>query len=200
MESGETQFEFDADDPDAVLLAVRQRFVAGFLERFHSFGLMIDAIGADVDGGPSEALAQLHRAEEGLELLAKRDPADQRFPEDLGLALRTLADHRLEMGDTAGAERDLQRSLGLLEPLYQANSRNLILLRDLADCYQGFGDLSASRSNWRQALGWYQKSLDLWGRWKQVGASSVYDRQRHDLAARLVAQAAKNSSRNSSSP
>jgi len=152
-------------------------------------------------GKRSEALAELQRAVEGLEVLAAREPADARFPEDLGLALHTLADHRLRTGDTAGAERDLQRSLGLLEPLYQANPRNLKLLRDLADCYQGFGDLSASRSNWEQARGWYQKSLDLWGRWKDVGTSSIYDRQRQDLAARLVAQAAKkNVSRVLSSP
>lgn len=83
--------------------------------------------------------------------------------------------------------------------LDQENPRKLTLLRDLADCYQGFGDLSASRSNWKQAQGWYQKSLDLWERWKQVGISSIYDRQRRDLAARLVAQAAKNSSTNSPS-
>ena len=66
MESGETQLVLDDDDPDAVLLAVRQRFVAGFLERFNSFGLMIDAIGADVDGGPGEALAQLLHRTAGL--------------------------------------------------------------------------------------------------------------------------------------
>src|SRR2546422_5429060 len=65
MESGPTRFELD-DDPDTVLLAVRQRFVAGFLERFNSFGLMIDAIGTDVDGGPSEALAQLLHRTAGL--------------------------------------------------------------------------------------------------------------------------------------
>ena len=127
-------------------------------------------------GKRSEALTELHRAVQGLEALANRDPADARFPEDLGLALRALADHRLEIGDTAGAERDLQRSLALLEPLYQANPRNLSLLRDLADCYQGLGDLSASRSNWKQAQGWY----------------------RLDLAARLVAEAAKKTSKKSS--
>ena len=143
----------------------------------------------------SQALTELDRAVEGLEALARRDPADQRFPEDLGTALRTRAAHRLEVGDTAGAEPDLERSLGLLEPLYQANPRNLTLLRDLADCHQGFGDLVARRSNWKQALRSYRKSLELWQGWKQVGVSSVYDRQRQDLAARLVAQAAKNSRR-----
>jgi len=150
-------------------------------------------------GKRSQALAELHKAEERLEELANGDPADTRFREYLGVALHTRAAHWLEIGSAAEAERDLQRSLGLLEPLHQANSRKLTLLRDVADCYQGFGDLSASRSNWKQAQVWYQKSLELWERWKQVGASSVYDRQRRDLAARLAAHAARNSSRNPSS-
>jgi len=64
MESGETQFELD--DPDTVLRAARQRFVAGFLERFNSFGLMVDAIGANVGGGPIDALAQLLHRTAGL--------------------------------------------------------------------------------------------------------------------------------------
>src|SRR2546426_7457632 len=65
MESGEAPFELD-DDPDAVLRAARQRFVAGFLERFNSFGLMIDAVGSNVEGGPIDALAQLLHRTAGL--------------------------------------------------------------------------------------------------------------------------------------
>jgi hypothetical protein len=66
------------------------------------------------------------------------------------------------MGDEAGAERPL----GLLEPLYGANPRNPTALRDLADCYQVFGDIHASRSEWKIAHDWYQKRLEFWQRWK----------------------------------
>jgi serine/threonine-protein kinase len=111
-----------------------------------------------------------------------------------------LAAHRLEMGDDAGTERDLRGSLDLLEPLYRANPRKLTRLRDLADCYQVFGDLHASRSDWKSAHAWYQKSLELWDRWKEVGTSSIYDRQRRDAAARLVARSASRLSRIRSSP
>jgi serine/threonine-protein kinase len=150
-------------------------------------------------GKRSEALAELRRAVEILEGLAKRDPNDIDVRQYLGVALQTQGAHRLEMGDAGGVEKDLQRSLGLLELLYQQNPRKLMLLRDLADCYQGFGDLCASRSNWKQAQAWYRKSLDLWERWKRVGVSSVYDRQRGDHAASLVAQVAKKSSKSSPS-
>src|SRR2546426_4054077 len=64
MESGETQFELD--DPDTILRAARQRFVAGSLERCNSCGLMVDAIGANVGGGPIDALAQLLHRTAGL--------------------------------------------------------------------------------------------------------------------------------------
>lgn len=98
------------------------------------------------------------------------------------------------MGDGPGAERDLERARRLLEPLQRQSPHNLTILRDLADCHQGFGDLAASRSDWKAAGLEYQKSLDLWESWKQVGTSSVYDRQRRDIAAVLVARAAKKSS------
>jgi serine/threonine protein kinase len=150
-------------------------------------------------GKRSEALAQLQRAVEILEGVAKRDPGNAEARQLWGVALNTRATHRLGMGDAGEAERDLQRSLAILEPLYQENPHKLTLLRDVADCYQGFGDLFASRSQWKEAQTWYQRSLDLWERWKQVGVSSIYDRQHRDLANRLVAQATNHVSIKSSS-
>jgi tetratricopeptide (TPR) repeat protein len=147
----------------------------------------------------ADAMAELRRVVEILEGLATRDPADMDVRQNLGMALHTRAAHQLGTGNASGAEKDLERSRALLEPLYQQNPRKLTLLRDLADCYQGFGNLSASRSNWKQAQTWYQKSLDLWELWKQVGVSSVYDHQRRDVATRLVALAAKNSTKKNSS-
>jgi serine/threonine-protein kinase len=143
-------------------------------------------------GNRTEALKELESAVERLQRLARQNPDDVRVPEYLGLALHTLAAHRLEMGDRTGAGQDLERSLGLLEPLYQANPRKLTRLRDLADCYRVFGNLHASRSEWPAAHAWYRKSLELWQRWGEVGTSSVYDRQRREAAALLVAKAAGN--------
>jgi tetratricopeptide (TPR) repeat protein len=147
-------------------------------------------------GRRSEALAELQRAVEIYEGLHDQSPDRVDFGRRLGEALVALAAHRLETRDAGGAERELQRSLGLLETLNRQYPRNLMILRDLADCHQGFGDLAASRSDWKQAQLEYQESLDLWDRWKQVGTSSVFDRQRRDVAAGLVAKAAKKSSRN----
>ena len=54
-------------------------------------------------GNRTEALKELQSAVERLQRLARQNPDDVRVPEYLGLALHTLAAHRLEMGDPAGA-------------------------------------------------------------------------------------------------
>ena len=140
----------------------------------------------------SEALAELQKAATRLDRLAGENPEDARVAEYLGLTLYTRAALRIELHDLDGARQDLDRSRSLLEPLFRANPRQLTRLRDLANCYQSFGDLSASRAEWIPARAWYQKSLELWDRWKQLGASSIYDRERRDLANRRVAEAAGN--------
>jgi eukaryotic-like serine/threonine-protein kinase len=142
-------------------------------------------------GRRTEALAELQRAAESLGDLRDRSPQYVWIGEEFGAALLKLASCRLGMGDNRGAEQDLGRALGVLEPLYRENPRNLKVLRDLADGHQGLGDLAASRSDWREACVQYQKSLDLWERWKDVGRSSVYDSRRRDIAAGLVVRAAR---------
>lgn len=140
-------------------------------------------------GRQSQALEQLDTAVERLQKEAGQHSDDPRLREYFGLALHTRAAHRLRAGDRAGAAQDLERSLGIVEPLYKENPRKLTRLRDLADCYQVFGDLYVSRSEWKPAQAWYQKSLELWDRWKQVGTSSVYDSRRRDAAAGRLAKA-----------
>jgi serine/threonine protein kinase len=150
-------------------------------------------------GKRSEALAELQKAVGTLENLYNRDSTDLPNRELLGVALHTRASHRLEMSDARSAERDLTRSRQLLEAAYQENPNNLELLRDLADCYQGFGDLSSYGADWVRAKVYYQKSLDLWKNWSQIGISTIYDRQRRDVAAKLVVRARRHISKNSPS-
>ena len=47
-------------------------------------------------------------------------------------------------------------------------------------------------ADWKAAQASYEKSLALWDGWKQLGSSSIYDRERRGSAARLVAYAARN--------
>jgi len=144
-------------------------------------------------GKRGEAFTRLDAAVETMEALHRQNPEHVEFALDLGEALDKRATCRLESRDSARAEQDLQRSMAILDPTFRANPRNLTALRNLADCHRGFGDLAASRSDWKKAGIEYQKSLDLWDRWKEVGTSSVYDQRRRDDAALLVARATKQS-------
>ena len=146
-------------------------------------------------GRNAEALPEVLNAVEVLRALHEQNPALLYLGDDLAAALLGLAACRLELGDGGGAEHNLQETLRLLKTLQDQNSRDLRLLRDLANCHQGFGDLAARRSDWAQARAEYQKSLDLWESWKQVGVSSVYDQRHRDAAAELVARAASKASK-----
>jgi hypothetical protein len=62
----------------------------------------------------------------------------------------------------------------------------LMILRDLADCHRTKGDLAMGRLNWVDAQREYQKSLDLWQRWPQIGTSSLYDQQQREAVVRAL--------------
>ena len=88
-----------------------------------------------------------------------------------------------------GAKQDLSRSEEVLTNLLKDNANNLTVLRDLAECHRTTGDLAVGRSNWPEAQREYQKSLDLWQRWPQIGTSSIYDQHQRDAALLLVRNA-----------
>ena len=73
--------------------------------------------------------------------------------------------------------------------LEQQNPSNLTVLRDLADCYRLRGYLAARRSNWPEAQREYQKSLDLWQRWPEIGTSSIYDQRQRQAAIKVLREA-----------
>jgi eukaryotic-like serine/threonine-protein kinase len=141
-------------------------------------------------GKNSIARDQVQKAIGVLEGLSSRDPVEVSAHELLALALQKRAASQLRDGSTSGAEQDLRRSENMLTKLSSANPNNLTVLRDLADCYRAKGDLAKSRSDWKKAQREYQKSLDLWQRWLQIGKSSVYDQRQRALATSLVNGAA----------
>ena len=124
-----------------------------------------------------------------LQTLRKRDSANIAVPQLMGVALHNRASMFLRVGDFRSAEQDIQRSEELLAALYQQNPNNLMILRDLADCYRARGNLAAHLSHWEDATRNYQKSLDLWQRWLQIGKSSTYDQRQRALAAWRVRDA-----------
>ncbi len=137
----------------------------------------------------TSAMDQLQQAIAVLEGLSDQDSTEISAHRLLALALQRRASQLAQLGSTGPADQDLQRSEEILVKLYKENLNNLTVLRDLADCYREKGNLDAHRSRWLDASREYQKSVDLWQRWPQIGKSSVYDQRQRQLAARLVRQA-----------
>ena len=148
-------------------------------------------------GKHAQAMDQLQRAIDVLESLSNGDSEEFSSRQLLAVALRARASYLLQVGDAPSAEPELRRSQQILVTLYQQNPNNLALLRDLADCYREMGELAAYRSKWKEAKGEYQKSLELWQHWTQIGKSSVYDQRQRQLVASLVRLAAKHLSNSS---
>jgi tetratricopeptide (TPR) repeat protein len=140
-------------------------------------------------GNHAEATAQLSRALQVANMLVRRDPEDLSFRDLLGVALHETGSHLMQVGAPTEASLNLQQSEQILAKLYSENPNNLMILRDLADCHRTRGDLANSRSNWVDAQREYQKSLDLWQHWTQIGKSSTYDQRQRALAAGRVRDA-----------
>jgi tetratricopeptide (TPR) repeat protein len=106
----------------------------------------------------------------------------------------------LEMGDVPGAMEYYQKALTLAEEAVAKQPAQIHRWRDLADCYEGLGKHSVKLatapgltaetriSAWRTARDWFQKSLALWRSWSQNGASSPFNLNRAEQAARALAQ------------
>lgn len=57
----------------------------------------------------------------------------------------------MQRSEFVAAQQDLQYSEEILSALYQQNPNNLMILRDLADCYRAKGNLAAHRSKRNEA-------------------------------------------------
>jgi eukaryotic-like serine/threonine-protein kinase len=140
-------------------------------------------------GKQADAIKQLQSAIQIANELVKRDSTEISFRQLLGVALHRKAFVLASIGQISEAEHELQQSEDILTPLYQENSNNLLILRDLADCYRVKGDVAARQSKWRDARLAYQRSLDLWNKWPKTGKPSVYDQRQREIAAGLVRKA-----------
>jgi len=175
-----------ANPEDAEILNSDSLARIGFAHVLHRLGLH------------RQAMAELRGAVDIATRLANRDATNISTRQLLGVALHTRAHYLLQEGNGDDTEKDLQQSQEILSRLYQENPNNLMLLRDLADCYRGTGDLAAQRSDWGEAQLEYQKSLRLWEHWTDIGKSTAYDQQRRQQASTLERNATKHLPKHSS--
>lgn len=142
-------------------------------------------------GNHAEATAQLSRALKVANMLVSRDPEDLSFRDLLGIVLHETGSQLMQVGALTPASVNLQQSEQILAKVFSENPNNLMVLRDLADCHNAQGHLAAGRSNWVDARREYQKSLDLWQRWPQIGTSSIYDQRQREAVIRALRDASR---------
>jgi tetratricopeptide (TPR) repeat protein len=139
----------------------------------------------------AEATTQLSSALKIANLLVGRDPEDLSFRDLLGIVLHETGSQLMQVGALTPASVNLQQSEQILAKVFSENPNNLMVLRDLADCHNAKGHLAAGRSNWVDARREYQKSLDLWQRWPQIGTSSIYDQRQREAVIRALRDASR---------
>ena len=137
----------------------------------------------------AEAASQLSSALKVANMLVSRDPEDLSFRDLLGEVLHETGSQLAQAGALSEASLNLQQAEQILAKLFGENPSNVMILRDLADCHRSEGDLAARRSNWPEAQREYQKSLDLWQRWPEIGTSSIYDQRQRQAAVKVLREA-----------
>jgi tetratricopeptide (TPR) repeat protein len=135
---------------------------------------------------PAEARETMERAVQLLNAATTNTP----WRTDLQLQLVRIHNKYgallVDMGGAVEARDHFQSALVITQILLPSNPQNLVLRREIADCYANLGRLYA-KSDQRQAADWYRKELLTWSEWPRT-ASSNLDRNRRAEASRNVAR------------
>src|SRR5262249_2860123 len=125
--------------------------------------------------------------------MASLTEAIDKWPGRPDLRLQMLRIHNvlgtmlLGAGDQASALEQYRMALSIGEGLLASRPKDLVLKRDLADCYTSLGRYY-ERYDPAQARDWYQRDLEIWTEWPRLCVSNRVDQARRDEAARNVAR------------
>lgn len=121
--------------------------------------------------------------------------AIQDWPWRTDLRLSLIRVHRqfgtmlLAMGKAAQALSQYRAGLAIAEELRPSRPQDLVLHRELADCYTSLGQYY-ERRDLKQAGEWYKKDLAIWSSWPRRAVSSRFDQGCREMAARNLARCA----------
>jgi eukaryotic-like serine/threonine-protein kinase len=94
-----------------------------------------------------------------------------------------LSDAEVEMNNVAGARKEVDASMPLLND-FKLTAPSLLVVRDVGFCYESLGNferavahnrgssLEEKRAAEAQAHQWYSKSLNAWNEWARRGAAT----------------------------
>lgn len=119
------------------------------------------------------AIEQYKKAKEIRQSLVALDPANAQARRDLAMSDAGLGDTLIRKGEIAEGRELIKKALAIFEELAARSPDDGEARRDLAIGYQTFGETLAAvaddektpgakrRQLWREARGWYQRSLDV---------------------------------------
>src|SRR5262245_40256803 len=153
-------------------------------------------------GKPQEGLSGLRKAlEYQLDNFAK-DPERTWSHRNIRRTDAVIGDLLLHQGDTDGALDHYRQAMEITEKLLMIHPRDPFLLRDKAYCYESFGQFHAARAAQRrlargrriaaarEAITWYQRSLQIWDEWLAQGLATTYATTRRNETIRALATCA----------
>ena len=151
-------------------------------------------------GKPQEALSGLRKALEDQLANFAKDPERTWSHRNIRRTYAVIGDLLLEQGDIDGARDHYRQAWEITEKLLTIHPNDPFLRRDEAYCYESFGQFHATLAARRrlprgrriiaarEALTWYQRSLQIWDEWLAKGVATAYAARRRNEAARSLAQ------------
>ena len=98
----------------------------------------------------------------------------------------------LAIGHRQDALDQYHRALEIAEGLRSTHETDLVLLRDLADCFSSIAKFYEATDR-VEACRWYQNDLDIWSKWPRDAVSGSLDQNRRAEANRNIARCMRRS-------
>jgi serine/threonine protein kinase/tetratricopeptide (TPR) repeat protein len=121
----------------------------------------------DVEQQQGDLKAALASHQDALKIgrkLAALDPSNATAQRDLAYSHSKIGDVLLKMGDDAGALASFHDGLAIRQKLAAADPSNALVQRYLLESNLRIGTVAQQRDDFATAIGWYQKALDVGGR------------------------------------
>jgi tetratricopeptide (TPR) repeat protein len=164
-------------------------------ESYEDLGSLLEG-----NGDLAKALESFRKAQAMFQALAVADPTDVLAKRLLGFTYQQIGCIMVDQGDPARGLESLRSGLAIFQALPAAGPKNIYILSGFADSYFGFGraysalasgkniPLAKQMEHWREARGWYQKSLDIWLDMRSHNGLTPDDSEKPARIAREIAK------------
>ncbi len=124
-----------------------------------------------------EAVANLEQAEKIFLELVANEPENRGYQHDLGTLYTRFGDAKQRQGDLPGALRAFQKSADYYEMSFQADDKNTLDRRNLAQSLKSAGDVYLRLSEKEKAKDTFQRALEILNLLKARNALGEFDKK-----------------------